>query len=273
MMRGVVLLLLALAAPLAAQRTERAGTSTFTPFTDRDGFPCTRTVNVRFFADGTRPEATVYRERTTVSWCEQREGLQGEIVLEGWPVGSRAARPAFTATVAGDHGELTGPWYRVRQPGCCGTGDDWVHLSPGNGTMLFTSSLPEPLRIVDGERETVVAVHDSYSAVASPEMERDSSTVAVLQIGGAAGPFRRLAVRSTGCLNQSVDSLEFVGASAPEAGRPPQSARIVLRLRPALACPSDASWRIELPIADGTLTPERASVPRGITLQWSPPTP
>jgi hypothetical protein len=277
------------ASSISAQAPRRTGVSSFEFQTDSRGCPRTVITNTRFLfaesVDDTSRAGTVLRETVTTRQCLGAEGKEANLVMEAWPVRAPAsAPPLFVISVPGEGGEVgpDGPWYRVLEGGCCGTGDLWRYFSLGTGRELFAASLrPIVLWTPRGDRR-LISVHDSYSARMSPETERDSTVIAVIQYGTGNEPSRRAVARKTGGGYWTATALFFQGATTAEdstvrwltrtgaegASTAAEGATIVLILE-SLLMPDAPPMTIEIPIIEDRLALERSRSHPAVRLSWA----
>jgi hypothetical protein len=281
MKRGVLLLVIVVLGIVTPARGQKhpptrklagTGTSSIRMINEGGDYGCrgTTIVNTRFLvSQAGEPGGMTYRERARVTKCYNSEGIDGDITLEAWPTGSSLmAKPLFVIHESGTRGEFTaeysGGYYRVLQNGCCGPSDDWVYFSALTGKKLFVSSLNLLEFATPDKVGHVVALHDSYSASAIPERAHDSMVFGVLTWGDGAEPSRRVLIRGEEkCWMNSVQQLKLT-----YAGKSDSVSGVVTTLQSPADC-LNGIVHIEIPIENGNLVLERATLPKGVTVEWS----
>jgi hypothetical protein len=218
----------------------------------------------------------VLEEGSDVRRCLTSESASSEATVTGWRPDSATKAPLFQITGRGVPGEPIGNLYQMAAVGCCGSQDLFTYFSLLTGRPLFSSSLA----VVTFERAEPGAtrfagVHDTFSAGSPPEVEADSSVIAVIGWSDEEGPLQRIAVHADRPEPFAAAAIGLRHPGVRAAARTlkviPKDSAAKVELQVDLVAPGDdRRVAIRIPIDGLVLHPEAATLSPGIRLRPLP---
>lgn len=223
----------------------------------------------------------VLEETTETRACDNHEGRDVKLRVTARAAANAAGPAAWTLAVPGDEGQV---WfdhgyslYRVRVFGCCDLENTDAFYDLRDGRLRFSSTTASPLRLeVPGTGVGYVAFHGSNGAEPPPGRDADETIAGVFFFAPDSGEVRRAVLHggtdpyaATGFRLEPGDGPEGAWLYARNGEMDGRPVRAVLTLEPTSG-DAASPVRIEVPIENGRLAVDRATLPAGMRLVPSP---